>query len=59
MVKRCGWIGDNDLMRKYHDKEWGKPQHNDKILFEYLILDSFQAGLSWLTIIKKRKNFKN
>jgi len=58
MVKRCGWIGDNDLMRKYHDKEWGKPQHNDKILFEYLILDSFQAGLSWLTIIKKRKNFK-
>lgn len=58
MKKRCEWVGDNELMIKYHDKEWGLPCHNDKILFEYFILDTFQAGLSWLTIIKKRNNFR-
>ena len=58
MVKRCEWVGNYPDMIKYHDKEWGKPCHNDKILFEYIILDSFQAGLSWLTMIKKRENFR-
>ena len=61
MVKnkiRCKWPGKNPLMIKYHDKEWGTPQHNDKILFEYVVLDSFQAGLSWEIILNKRKNFK-
>lgn len=57
-MKRCEWVGDNSLMIKYHDKEWGKPEHNDKKLFEYLILDSFQAGLSWQIIINKRENFR-
>ena len=58
MKKRCEWVGENKFMIKYHDKEWGLPCHNDKILFEYILLDGFQAGLSWMTIIKKRKNFK-
>ncbi len=57
-VKRCEWVGNYPDMIKYHDKEWGKPCRNDKLLFEYLILDSFQAGLSWLTMIKKRENFR-
>ena len=58
MKKRCEWVGQNSLMIKYHDKEWGVPQHNDRILFEYLLLDTFQAGLSWSIILNKRKNFK-
>ncbi len=58
MVKRCGWVGDYSDMIKYHDKEWGKPCRDDKLLFEYIILDTFQAGLSWLTMIKKRGNFR-
>lgn len=58
MKKRCEWPGSSDLMLKYHDTEWGMPQHSDKILFEYLLLDSFQAGLNWSTILNKRKNFK-
>ncbi|MBT8196251.1 MAG: DNA-3-methyladenine glycosylase I [Bacteroidia bacterium] len=58
MIKRCDWCLGNDLMIKYHDKEWGVPNHNDKKLFEYLLLDSFQAGLSWNTILQKRQNFK-
>jgi len=45
-------------MREYHDKEWGTPQHNDRIIFEYILLDTFQAGLSWSTIVNKRVNFK-
>ena len=57
-MKRCKWVGNNSLMIDYHDKEWGKPEHNDKKLFEYLILDCFQAGLSWQIIINKRENFK-
>lgn len=56
--KRCPWVNDNPLMIKYHDKEWGVPKHNDKDLFEYLVLDAFQAGLSWNTIINKRKSFE-
>lgn len=58
MIKRCDWCLGNDLMIKYHDKEWGVPNHSDKKLFEYLILDAFQAGLSWNTILQKRQNFK-
>lgn len=58
MIKRCEWVGNYPDMIKYHDEEWGNPQHEDKILFEYIILDTFQAGLSWLTMIKKRENFR-
>ena len=56
--QRCPWVNDNPLMIAYHDNEWGKPIHDDKTLFEFLILDAFQAGLSWNTIINKRENFK-
>jgi DNA-3-methyladenine glycosylase I len=55
---RCPWTSTNPLMIKYHDEEWGVPLHNDRKLFEFIILDAFQAGLSWNTIINKRKNFK-
>lgn len=55
---RCSWPEINDLMLKYHDTEWGVPHHDDKVLFEYILLDSFQAGLSWDIILKKRKNFR-
>lgn len=55
---RCPWVNENPLMIEYHDTEWGNPIHDDKRLFEYLILDAFQAGLSWNTIINKRENFK-
>jgi len=60
--KRCTWPGKEEketLMIKYHDEEWGVPVHDDKLHFEYLILDGFQAGLSWRTILNKRENFKN
>jgi len=56
--KRCAWPSDNFLMIKYHDKEWGVPVHNDRKLFEFLLLEGFQAGLSWMTILKKRENFR-
>ena len=56
--KRCGWSSKEPLLIKYHDKEWGVPVHNDRKLFEFLLLEGFQAGLSWLTIIRKRKNFR-
>ena len=55
---RCGWSTNDPLYIKYHDEEWGVPCHNDRKLFEMLILEGFQAGLSWITILKKRKNFK-
>jgi DNA-3-methyladenine glycosylase I len=55
---RCGWCLGDPLYVKYHDEEWGKPVHDDKVLFEFLVLESFQAGLSWLTILKKRENFR-
>lgn len=58
MKKRCAWPGDNPLMMEYHDKEWGVPVHDDKKLFEFIVLDSFQAGLSWSTILNKRENFR-
>ena len=56
-MKKCSWPGEDELMIKYHDSEWGVPLHNDKKLFEFLVLDAFQAGLSWKTILHKRKNF--
>jgi DNA-3-methyladenine glycosylase I len=57
-LKRCEWCLKDPLYIKYHDKEWGVPVHNDKKLFEFLVLEGFQAGLSWLTILRKRENFK-
>lgn len=56
--KRCPWPGNRELDIKYHDEEWGVPVHNDQKLFEFLVLDAFQAGLSWTTILKKRENFR-
>src|SRR3990167_8133088 len=56
---RCTWVGQNPLMIKYHDTEWGVPLHNDRKLFEFFVLDTFQAGLSWEIILKKREGFKN
>ncbi|MFX1599444.1 MAG: DNA-3-methyladenine glycosylase I [Promethearchaeota archaeon] len=58
MVKRCAWAGNDLQMKKYHDNEWGIPIHNDRLLFEFLILEGAQAGLSWNTILKKRENFR-
>jgi len=58
MKQRCTWTNNNPYNIKYHDEEWGVPVHNDKKLFEFLLLDAFQAGLSWVTILKKRENFK-
>ncbi len=55
---RCAWCEKDDLYRDYHDKEWGKPVYDDDKLFEFLILETFQAGLSWYTILKKRENFR-
>ena len=55
---RCSWVSDDEIYIRYHDEEWGIPTHDDKELFEMLVLESFQAGLSWITILKKRENFK-
>jgi DNA-3-methyladenine glycosylase I len=54
---RCAWISD-PLMQKYHDEEWGVPLHDDRKLFEFMVLDAFQAGLSWKTVLNKRENFR-
>jgi len=54
---RCGWGSSNDIYMEYHDNEWGVPLHDEIKLFEFLVLESFQSGLSWITILKKRKNF--
>ncbi len=56
---RCAWCEKDDLYRKYHDEEWGVPVYDDKKLFEFLILETFQAGLSWITILRKRENFRH
>ena len=59
MKKRCDWVPENvPIYVDYHDKEWGVPVHDDRKLFEFLILDAFQAGLSWLTILRKRDHFR-
>ena len=55
---RCDWCGEDPLYVSYHDKEWGVPVYNDDNLFEFLILETFQAGLSWITILRKRENFR-
>jgi DNA-3-methyladenine glycosylase I len=57
-LSRCGWIGSDKLMRRYHDHEWGVPVHDDRRWFEYIILDAFQAGLSWKTVLHKREAFR-
>ncbi len=55
---RCGWVSNDPLYIDYHDNEWGKPIRDDAGQFEFLVLESFQAGLSWITILKKRENFR-
>lgn len=55
---RCSWSEGDDLYEKYHDEEWGKPVYDDKTLFEFLVLETFQAGLSWITVLRKRENFR-
>jgi DNA-3-methyladenine glycosylase I len=57
-VTRCAWAGDDPLYVAYHDDEWGVPLHDDRLLFEFLILEGAQAGLSWSTILKKRENYR-
>ncbi len=57
-MKRCDWAGNDDLMVRYHDTEWGVPKHDDRRLFESLVLDGAQAGLSWSTILNKRENYR-
>ena len=55
---RCAWVGDDPEYRRYHDEEWGVPLHGDRALFEKLSLEGFQAGLSWITILRKRPRFR-
>ena len=55
---RCAWCEKDDLYRNYHDEEWGMPVYDDRKIFEFLVLESFQAGLSWITILKKREKFR-
>jgi len=57
-VIRCPWSGEDPLYRAYHDEEWGVPEYDDRALYEKLMLDGFQAGLSWITILRKRENFR-
>lgn len=57
-MKRCAWAEGSDLERVYHDEEWGRPVHDDRLLFEFLVLQGAQAGLSWLTILKKRQGYR-
>ncbi|OGO26982.1 MAG: DNA-3-methyladenine glycosylase [Chloroflexi bacterium RBG_16_54_18] len=58
MTTRCAWVSNDDLLyTTYHDQEWGVPVHDDRLLFEFIILEGFQAGLSWRTILLKRQNF--
>ena len=56
--KRCGWVSDDPLYLDYHDREWGVPLHDDRRLFEMIILEGAQAGLSWITVLKKRENYR-
>lgn len=57
-IKRCPWCGNDELYVKYHDEEWGKSVHSDTVLFEFLILESAQAGLSWITILRRREGYR-
>jgi len=56
--QRCWWCGDDALYQQYHDEEWGVPVHDDRLLFEFLCLEGAQAGLSWITILRKRENYR-
>src|SRR5512141_2629025 len=58
MKQRCQWAGNDPLYQKYHDEEWGVPVHDDRKLFEMLTLEGAQAGLSWITILRKRENYR-
>ncbi len=58
MIRRCAWLGDNPLMLTYHDQEWGVPVRVDRELFEHLVLDGFQAGLSWSLVLKRREHLR-
>ena len=57
-LKRCSWCGTDPLYMQYHDEEWGKTIHDDETLFEFLVLESAQAGLSWITILRRRENYR-
>ena len=57
-MAKCEWAGDDPLYVAYHDEEWGTPEHNDQKLFEFVVLESAQAGLSWITILRKRENYR-
>ncbi|KAA1243199.1 DNA-3-methyladenine glycosylase I [Aquimarina sp. RZ0] len=56
--EKCGWCVGDSLYESYHDNEWGVPLHDEQLLFEFLVLETFQAGLSWITILRKRENFR-
>ena len=58
-LPRCAWAKGSDAMLRYHDEEWGKPCHDDQTLFEFLLLEGFQAGLSWACVLHKRENFRS
>lgn len=58
MIQRCKWAGDDPLYQRYHDLEWGVPVHDDRKLFEFLLLEGAQAGLSWITILRKREHYR-
>nr|WP_202966537.1 DNA-3-methyladenine glycosylase I [Isoalcanivorax pacificus] len=58
MIEACPWCGDDPLYRRYHDEEWGVPVHDDQVLFEYLTLEGAQAGLSWITVLRKRERYR-
>ena len=57
-MKRCAWVSDDPMYIHYHDNEWGSPVYDDRLLFEFLVLEGMQAGLSWITILKKRDNYR-
>ena len=57
MKSRCFWVSDSKLYQEYHDNEWGQPVYDDETLFEFLVLETFQAGLSWITILNKTRKF--
>lgn len=58
MINRCGWCGDDDLYMRYHDEEWGVPLRDDRALFEFLVLEGAQAGLAWITVLRKREGYR-
>lgn len=58
-LARCGWVGDDPEYRRYHDEEWGRPLHGDRAVFEKISLEAFQAGLSWITILRRRPGFRD